>query len=83
MEKWLSRRKGEKGKTLTRRVFYGFAALREIRKDQLISAEGMVSLNRIYDFDTVKCGFFRYFCILSFIFKYIYIFAYICGMLRT
>lgn len=34
-----------KGKTLTRTVFYGYAALREIIKDELISAEGMVSLN--------------------------------------
>lgn len=34
-----------KGKTLSRTVFYGGAALREITKDELMSAEGMVSLN--------------------------------------
>lgn len=37
-----------KGKTLTRTVFYGYAALREIIKDYLISAEishKLVSLN--------------------------------------
>lgn len=34
-----------KGKTLSRTVFYGRAALGEIIKDELISAEGMVSLN--------------------------------------
>lgn len=35
----------EKGKTLTRTVFYGYAALREIITGKLISAEGVVSLN--------------------------------------
>lgn len=39
--KWLSKSSGEKLKT----VFYGYAALREIIKDKLISAETMVSLN--------------------------------------
>lgn len=34
-----------KGKTLTRTVFYGYAALREIIIDKLISAAGMVCLN--------------------------------------
>lgn len=43
--KWLSKCSGEKLKTLTRTVFYGYAALREIIKDKLISAETMVSLN--------------------------------------
>lgn len=43
--KWLSKSSGEKVKTLTRTVFYGYAALREIIKDKLISAETMVSLN--------------------------------------